>query len=342
MMRVVTFGELMLRLQPQGYGRFVQAESFELRFGGAEANVAVSLAGFGAESVYVTKLPEHEIGQAAVNALRRYGVDVSHIVRGGERVGIYFNEKGASQRPSKCIYDRAGSAISKSVNSDFDWNGIFSGADWFHLTGVTPALGGELPAICEEACACAKKLGLTVSCDLNYRSKLWTKEDARSAMKKICQYVDVCVANEEDARDVFGIEAECTDVERGMLNKADYENVARRLSENLGFKKVSITLRTSINANQNKWAALLYDAGSDSSSYSPEYEMMIVDRLGGGDSFAAGLIYSLLRKSTDQEAVNFAAAAGCLKHSVEGDWNMVSVSEVESLLKGNASGRIQR
>ena len=332
----------MLRLEPQGYYRFVQAGSFDATFGGAEANVSVSLANFGIDSVYVTKLPEHEIGQAAVNALRRYGVDTSYIVRGGDRIGIYFNEKGASQRPSKCIYDRAHSSIAESSNADFDWNGIFKDASWFHITGVTPALGGSLPAICEEACSIAKMKGLTVSCDLNYRSKLWTREKAQEVMQKICKYVDVCIANEEDARDVFGIEADSTDIEHGKLNKKGYESVAKKLSEKCGFKKVAITLRTSVNANQNKWAALLYDAETGKAVYSPEYDMVIVDRLGGGDSFSAALIYSMLNSKTAQETVNFAAAAGCLKHSIEGDWNMVSVSEVERLSSGDISGRIQR
>ena len=341
-MKVVTFGEIMLRLQPPSFQRFVQASSFDLEYGGAEANVAVSLANFGLTSSYVTKLPAHEIGDGAVNALRRYGVDVSHIVRGGERIGIYFNEKGASQRPSKCIYDRAHSAISESVNSDFDWNGIFSDADWFHITGVTPALGGNLPAISEEACAVAKQKGLTVSCDLNYRSKLWTREEARAVMGRICRYVDVCIANEEDARDVFGIEADSTDVEHGYLNKNGYESVARKLAEGCGFKKVAFTLRTSINASVNKWAALLYDAETDNIFMSTEYDVQIVDRLGGGDSFSAGLIYSLLNGKSCEDAVNFACAAGCLKHSVEGDWNMVSVQEVERLAGGDSSGRIQR
>lgn len=339
-MKVVTFGELMLRLEPEGYYRFVQVDRMTSTFGGAEANVAISLANFGLESTYVTKLPSHEIGQSAVNSLRRYGVDTSKIVRGGKRVGIYYNERGASQRPSKCIYDRAGSAIAESVPEDFDWDKIFEGASWYHITGVTPALGGKLPEICIQSCKAAKKRGLTVSLDLNYRSKLWTKEEAKNTMEKIASYVDICIANEDDAKDVFGIEAADTDTENGKLNKEGYKSVARQMVEKYGFKKVAITLRTSINANVNRWSALYYD-GSDF-FFSREHEMFIVDRLGGGDSFCAGLIYSILKNESSQRVVEFASAASCLKHSVEGDFNMVTVEEVERLAHGDASGRIQR
>ncbi len=339
-MKVVTFGELMLRLEPAGYYRFVQVDTMTSTFGGAEANVAVSLANYGMNSVYVTKLPKHEIGQSAVNNLRRYGVCTDYIVRGGERLGIYYNERGASQRGSKCIYDRAHSAIAEAKPEDFDWKTILKDCSWFHITGVTPALGGNLPDICLEACKTAKEMGATVSCDLNYRSKLWTKQQAREVMTKICAYVDVCIANEEDAKDVFGIEAKDNDAAGGHLNKEGYFSVAKQLVENIGFKKVAITLRTSINANQNKWAALFYD-GTDF-FFSKEYEMMIVDRLGGGDSFSAGLIYSILNGKDSQASLDFAVAASCLKHSIEGDFNMVSVDEVEKLVAGNATGRIQR
>ena len=339
-MKVVTFGELMLRLEPAGYYRFVQVDSMTATFGGAEANVAVSLANFGVDSCYVTKLPEHEIGQSAVNNLRRYGVNTQYIVRGGKRVGIYYNERGASQRPSKCIYDRAGSAIAEAEAKDFDWEKIFEGCDWFHITGITPALGGNLPDICEQACKAAKKAGATISCDLNYRSKLWSTQQAQKVMTKLCSYVDVCIANEEDAKNVFGIAAKDSDVETGKLNKEGYFSVAKQLAEKLGFKKVAMTLRTSVNANQNKWAALFYD-GSDFFFFF-EYDMMVVDRLGGGDSFTAGLIYSLLNKKDSQSALDFAVASSCLKHSIEGDFNMVTVAEVEHLAAGDASGRILR
>jgi len=338
--RVVTFGEIMMRLNPEGYRRFVQAERFEASYAGGEANVAVSLAGYGVDAAFVTKLPAHEIGQCAVNALRKYGVDTGKIVRGGARLGIYFVEKGASQRASKVIYDRAGAAIALAEPADFDWENIFAGADWFHFTGITPALGGKLPEICLEACKAAKKLGLTVSCDLNYRKKLWTREEAGKCMAELMPYVDVCISNEEDAKDVFGIEAENTDIYGGKLNHQGYISVARQLADRFGFKKVAITLRGSISASDNDWAGMLYSEGS--AVFSPTYRVHIVDRVGGGDSFGGGLIYSLLNDYEDQDAINFAVAASCLKHSIEQDFNLVSVSEVESLAGGNASGRVQR
>ncbi|MBQ5570377.1 MAG: sugar kinase [Treponema sp.] len=339
-MKVVTFGELMLRLEPPGYLRFVQTENLSATFGGAEANVAISLANFGVDSCYVTKLPSHEIGQAAVNSLRKFGVNTQYIVRGGPRVGIYYNERGASQRGSKCIYDRAGSSIQLSKPEDFDWKQIMQGASWFHITGITPALGPNLVQSCIEAAEEAHKAGATVSLDLNYRAKLWSREEANKAMTELCKYVDICIANEDDAADVFGIKAENTDTTKGELSTEGYKSVARQLMEKFAFKKVAITLRTSINANRNDWQALLYD-GKDF-FFSKKYEIWIVDRVGGGDSFTAGLIYSLLSGKSNQGAVEFAVAASCLKHTIEGDFNMVSVAEVEKLASGNASGRIQR
>ncbi len=340
-MKVVTFGEIMLRLQPEGYYRFVQADSFSATYSGAEANVAISLANYGDDAFFVTKLPPHEIGQCAINALRKYGVHTDFIKRGGKRIGIYYNEKGASQRSSKCIYDRAYSAIAEASLDDFDWNTIFKDCKWFHITGITPAIGGNLPQICMQACECAKKMGVTISCDLNYRSKLWTKEQAQKTMKDICKYVDLCVANEEDAKDVFGIEAIGSDVEGGVLNKDGYVSVARQLAEQLNFKQVAITLRTSINASHNKWAGLFYDGSNF--YYSREYDIAsIVDRIGSGDSFTASLIHSLLHGKDAQSALDFAVAASCLKHSIEGDFNMVSEEEVERLASGTGSGRILR
>lgn len=338
--RVVTFGEIMLRLAPEGYRRFVQADRFGAVYGGGEANVAISLANFGLDSRYVTRLPAHEIGQAAVNTLRSFGVDTAHIVRGGERVGIYFLEKGASQRPSKVIYDRGGSSIATAKRKDFDWDRIFEGADWFHFTGITPALGPELAAVCLEACKAAKGKGLTVSCDLNYRKKLWSREEAGKTMGSLCKYVDVCIANEEDAKDVFGIEPEGNDVTGGKLNRKGYERVALRLAERFGFSKVAITLRGSISASENNWAAMLYEDGK--AYFSKEYNIKIVDRVGGGDSFGAGLIYGFLSGKSAREALEFAVAASCLKHSIEGDYNLVSPAEVEALAGGDASGRVQR
>ena len=340
MKRIVTFGEIMLRLAPNGYYRFFQNDQMQATFGGGEANVAVSLANYGLDSVYVTKLPKHAIGQAAVDSLRYFGVDTSRVVRGGERVGIYFLEKGASQRGSVCIYDRAYSAIALAKPEDFDWNSIFEGADWFHFTGITPALGGNLVEICKQACIAAKRCGVKISCDLNYRGKLWTREEARKAMTELCQYVDVCISNEEDAKDVFGIEAENTDIYGGKLNHEGYKSVAKQLKEKFGFEKVAITLRTSISASDNDWAGMLYD-GEDY-CFSKSYHLHIVDRVGGGDSFGGGLIYALLNGKSSQQAIEFAVAASALKHSVEGDYNRVSVSEVEKLAGGDGSGRVQR
>lgn len=338
--KVVTFGELMLRLAPEGYFRFTQADKFGATFGGGEANVAVSLANYGFDACFVTKLPSHDIGQCAVNSLRKYGVNTSYITRGGERVGIYYLEKGASQRASKCIYDRAYSAIAQAKTSDFNWDEIFEGASWFHFTGITPALGNNAVEICREACKAAKAKGVKISCDLNYRGKLWTRDEAKAAMSDLCQYVDVCIANEEDAKDVFGIEAENTDIHGGKLNHDGYKSVAKQLTDKFGFEKVAITLRSSISANDNDWAAMLYDGGEF--YFSKSYHMHIVDRVGGGDSFGGGLIYGFLSGKTPQGALEFAVAASCLKHSIEGDYNMVSVSEVEKLAGGDGSGRVQR
>lgn len=339
-MKVITFGEIMLRLAPEGYYRFVQAEKYMATYGGGEANVAVSLANYGIDAAFVTKLPAHEIGQAGVNALRRFGVDTSFIARGGDRVGIYFVEKGASQRPSKVIYDRAGSSIAQASPADFDWDAIFEGADWFHFTGITPALGDTLAQICLEACKKAKEKNITVSCDLNYRKKLWSREKAGQVMNELCRYVDVCIANEEDASDVFGIKAANTDITAGKVNHEGYKDVAKQLADRFGFQKVAITLRSSISANDNNWAAMLYDGGQY--YFSKSYPIHIVDRVGGGDSFGAGLIYSCLNGFAPQETIEFAVAASCLKHSIEGDFNMVSVSEVQNLAGGDASGRVQR
>jgi len=340
MKRVVTFGEIMLRLAPDGYYRFFQNDVMQATFGGGEANVAVSLANFGLDSSYVTKLPAHAIGQAAVNSLRYFGVDTSDIVRGGDRVGIYFLEKGASQRGSVCIYDRAHSAIAEAKSGDFDWKKIFAGADWFHFTGITPALGKNVADLCLEACKAAKEAGVKISCDLNYRGKLWTRAQARETMSELCKYVDVCISNEEDAKDVFGIEAEGTDIYGGKLNHDGYRSVAKQLADRFGFEKVAITLRSSISASDNDWAGMLYD-GTEC-YFSKSYHLHIVDRVGGGDSFGAGLIYSLLTEKEPQQAIEFAVAASALKHSVEGDYNRVSVSEVEKLAGGDGSGRVQR
>lgn len=339
-MKVVTFGELMLRLAPENYLRFVQSDKFEATFGGAEANVAVSLANYGVDAAFVSKLPAHEIGQMAVNSLRKFGVDTNKMVRGGDRVGIYYCEKGASQRPSKVIYDRANSSIATAKKEDFDWNSILEGVDWFHFTGITPALSDEVAEICSDALKTAKAKGITVSCDLNFRKKLWSKEKAGKVMGELCKYVDYCIANEEDAKDVFGIEADNTDIYGGKLNREGYISVAKKLTDKFGFKGVAVTLRESLSANDNNWSGMLYTNGE--AYFSKKYAMHIVDRVGGGDSFGGGLIYSLLNGYDAQNTIEFAIAASCLKHSIEGDYNMVSLSEVNNLAGGDASGRVQR
>ena len=340
MKKVVTFGELMLRLAPENYLRFVQSEKYEATFGGAEANVAVSLANYGVDTAFVSKLPDHEIGQAAVNSLRRYGVDTSKIVRGGERVGIYYCEKGASQRPSKVIYDRAYSSIAMANKGDFDWDKILDGASWFHFTGITPALSDSMAEITLDALKVAKSKNITVSCDLNFRKKLWSKEKAGKVMGELCNYVDYCIANEEDAKDVFGIEADNTDIYGGKLDRDGYISVAKKLTDKFNFKGVAITLRESKSANDNDWSGMLYTDGK--AVFSKKYSIHIVDRVGGGDSFGGGLIYSLLNGYDAQSAIEFAIAASCLKHSIEGDYNLVSKKEVETLAGGDASGRVQR
>lgn len=338
--RVVTFGELMLKLSPVGYGRLIQAHQFNVEYSGAEANVAVSLSMFGIPTSFVSVVPNNAIGEAAINSLRHYGVDTSMVEKKGDRIGIYFAEKGASQRPSVVVYDRKGSAITCASRNDFDWDAIFADAEWFHFTGITPALSDSLAAICLEACRVAKRKGVTISCDLNYRKKLWSREKACQVMTEICQYVDVCIANEEDAADVFGINAGCSDVNKGMINEQSYVSVARQLLQKFNFKYVAITLRESISASDNNWSAILFNGKKIYSSR--KYAIHLVDRIGGGDSFGAGLVYSLLGKCDCQHALEFAVAASCLKQTIEGDFNQVTVDEVESLINSNGTGRIQR
>lgn len=341
MNKVVTFGEIMMRLNPPGYLRFLQTNSYEATYAGGEANVAVSLACLGDSSSFVSKVPEHEIGQSAVNALRRYGVDTSDILRGGPRLGIYYCEKGASQRGSKVIYDRAGSSIALAKRDEFDWASILRGADWFHFTGITPALDGQLPEICLDACRTAKEKGITISCDLNYRGKLWSREKACEVMTSMMPYVDLCIANEEDAKDVFGIEAENTDVNTGKLNHDGYISVAKQLVDRFGLKTVAITLRGSLSASDNNWSGMLYTDGQ--AYFARNYLIHLVDRVGGGDSFVGGLIHAM-RKWPDhpQNTIEFAVAASCLKQATEYDFNLASEKEVLALAGGNASGRVQR
>ncbi|MCR4661390.1 MAG: sugar kinase [Clostridia bacterium] len=338
-MKVVTFGEIMLRLAPFGYLRFLQEPSFQATFGGGEANVAVSLSNFGIDTKFVTKLPNNDIALGCVRELNKYGVDTSSISFGGDRMGIYFLEKGASMRGSKVIYDRKYSSISMAKKEDFDWDTILNDCTLFHFTGITPAISDSLAEITLEAVKTAKKKGITVSCDLNYRKKLWSKEKANKVMSSLMPYVDICIANEEDAQDVFNISANA-DLNAGKLDRGRYESVAKQLVDMFNFKKVAITLRESISANDNNWGAMIYSNGV--ANYSKTYSIRIVDRVGGGDSFGAGLIYSLLNNYSDKDAIEFAAAASALKQTIEGDFSLISVNEVESLVSGNIGGRVQR
>ncbi len=339
-MKVVTFGEIMMRLQTRGYKRYIQAQELEVEYGGGEANVAVSLANYGADACFVTKLPENPIGEACLANLRMHNVCTKYIARGGERLGIYFCEKGASQRASNVVYDRAHSSISTADLSDFDWAQIFDGADWFHFTGITPAISDKSAEICLVACKKAKEMGVKISCDLNFRKKLWTSEKAGKVMGELCEYVDVLIANEEDAEKVFGIKAAATDITGGKLDDEGYKDVCKQLTDRFGFEKVAITLRESISASVNNWAALLY---ADGKFYkSKKYTINIVDRVGGGDSFGGGLIYAILANYSNQDTIEFAVAASCLKHTIEGDMNLVTLDEVKNLMKGDGSGRVQR
>jgi 2-dehydro-3-deoxygluconokinase len=338
--KIVCFGELMGRLNPKGFLKIVQADSFELSFAGGEANVAVSLANFGIHSSFVTKLPKNDIAKSALRVLKGYDVNVSDIAFGGERMGMYYVEKGASQRPSKVLYDRKYSSIATSSKDDFDWEKIFNNADWFHFTGITPALSDSVADICMKACETAKNAGVKISCDLNYRKNLWSSEKACEVMSKLMKYVDVCIANEEDAEMVFGIKAENTNITSGIINKAGYESVAKQLQDRFNFKQVAITLRRSLSASDNNWAGMLFE--NNICHFSKEYLIHIVDRVGGGDAFAGGLIYALHSGYEPQLAIEFAVAASCIKQTIEYDFNQVSAAEVESLINGDASGRIQR
>lgn len=338
--KVVTFGEIMLRLSPPNYQRLIQTDSFDVTYGGGEVNVSVSLANFGLNSYYVTKLPINPLGDAALNHLRRFGVKTDYIIRGGDRIGIYFLETGASQRPSKVIYDRAHSAIAETKVGDFDWDEIFKDTQWFHFTGITPALSDTAAELTLEALKKAKKNKVKVSCDLNYREKLWSPERANKVMSKLMEYVDIILGNEEDAEKIFGIKAPESDISTGQLNKEGYKFVTQELAKRFNFELVAITLRESYSASDNGWSALAYDGQYFYNS--PKYQIHIIDRVGGGDAFAGGLIYSLINGNQLQEALDFAVAASCLKHSIPGDFNLVSEDEVKSLQKGNVSGRVQR
>lgn len=340
MKKVVGFGDFLVRLSPPGYLKFIQAEHFDVNYTGAEANVLVSLSCMGVDTDLVTRVPNNAIAESGIAMMRKYGVGTKHIQFGGERMGVFYLEKGASQRPSRIVYDRKYSSIAMTEPGMFDWDAIFEGATNFHVTGITPALGPKMPEVCIEAVKKAKEHGLTVSCDLNYRKNMWTAEQAKECMEEMLKYIDILIANEEDADKVLGIKAADTDVISGKLNKDGYVDVADQLCKKYGVKQVGITLRKSISASDNEWGALLYTEGK--AYFSKTYPIHIVDRVGGGDSFAAGLLYGEVQGFDPQKKIEYAAAASCLKHSIELDFNLSSVAEVELLAKGDASGRVQR
>ncbi len=340
MKKVVTLGEIMLRLTTPNFQRFVQAEKFDVVYGGGEANVAVALSNYGLDAHFVSKLPDNAIGQSALNSLRKFGVQTDYIARGGERLGIYFLEIGASMRPSKVVYDRAHSSIAEATIEDFDFDAIFEDAEWFHFSGITPAISDSAAKVTEEALKAAKRHNVTVSVDLNFRKKLWTPEKAQSVMRPLMEYVDVCIGNEEDAEKVLGFKPGDTDVTSGDLELDGYKKIFKEMKEEFGFKYVTSTLRESYSASDNGWSALIYD-GNDF-YHSKHYDIRLVDRVGGGDSFASGLIYGLMMLENKEEALEFAVAASALKQTIPGDANLVTVDEVTTLKDGDASGRVQR
>ncbi|MEA2005510.1 MAG: KHG/KDPG aldolase/sugar kinase fusion protein [Acidobacteriota bacterium] len=339
-MKVVTFGELMIRLSPPPGVRLKQTQKFDVHFGGAEANVAVSLAQFGLNAFFVTALPENDMGDNACDTLKKFGVDTRFILRKGNRMGIYYLEHGAGPRPSKVIYDRSNSAICEIEPGDIDWEQVLSGANWFHWTGITPALNKSLRSTLRDGLKTARKKGITVSADINYRKKLWSEDEAQLVMTEFMPFVDIIIGNEEDPIKVFGIKPKGTDVTRGKLEIEGYKELAKTMIEHFGFKKVTITLRESISASENLWSACLFDGKNFFQS--PKHRVWIVDRVGTGDAFAAGLIYSFLKGKTDSEALSFGVAAACLKHSIYGDFNPVSVQEVGRIAAGETTGRVQR
>ncbi len=340
MAKIVTFGELMLRLKTPDNLRFVQSEAFEATYGGGEANVCVSLSNYGHEAYFMSALPNNAIGDAALNSLRRYGVHTDYIIRNKHRMGIYYLEAGASVRASKVIYDRADSAVCNIEAKDFDFETIFKGADWFHWSGITPAIDSRTAAVLKEACIVAKKMGVKISVDLNFRKKLWTSEESQKIMRPLMEYVDVCIGNEEDLALSLGFVSEKIDVTKGHLDLDAYREILNEAREEFKFEKICCTLRESHSASDNGWSAILYNG--EEFIVSRKYELRIIDRVGGGDSFASGLICGLLDKPNDQEAIEFAVAASALKHTILGDFNQVSKEEVEALVAGDGSGRVQR
>lgn len=338
--KVVTLGEIMMRLSTPDFKRFVQSDSFDVTYGGGEANVAAALCNYGLNGTFVTRVPNNPLGQSAINHLRRYGVDTRFIVRGGKRLGIYFLETGASMRASQVIYDRADASIAEVDISEFDFDKIFEGADWFHTTGITPALSDKAAALTEAALKAAKTKGITTSIDLNYRKKLWSKEKAREVMTSLCRYVDVCIGNEEDADTTLGFTSKGTDITKGELNLDGYKDVFRQMKEKFNFKYIASTLRESHSASDNGWSALVYDGNEF--YHTKSYEIRIVDRVGSGDSFASGFIYGLVTGMAMSDAAEFGVAASAIKHTIPGDLNHATLSEINELVKGDGSGRVQR
>ena len=338
--KVVTLGEIMLRLSTPDFKRFVQADTFDVTYGGGEANVAAALCNYGLNGTFVSKVPANPIGQSAINHLRRYGVDTQYVARGGKRLGIYFLETGASMRASQVVYDRADASIAEVEISEFDFDKIFEGADWFHTTGITPALSDKAAALTLAALKAAKAKGITTSIDLNYRKKLWSKEKAREVMTELCKYVDVCIGNEEDADTTLGFKSAGTDVTKGELNLDGYKDVFKQMKEKFGFKYIASTLRESHSASDNGWSALVYDGNEF--YHTKEYNVRIVDRVGSGDSFASGFIFGLVTGMKMGDAAEFGVAASAIKHTIPGDLNHATLNEVQELVKGDGSGRVQR
>ena len=342
MAKIVTMGEIMLRLSTPGFEKFIQADQFDVNYGGGEANVAVSLANYGHDASFVSKVPANPIGECAVAALRKYNVETKHVARGGERLGIYYLETVASMRASNVVYDRAHSSISTATAEDFDFDAIFEGADWFHFTGITPAVSDEAAVLTELACKAAKAHGVTVSVDLNFRKKLWSSEKAQKVMSNLMQYVDVCIGNEEDAEKVLGFKPGNTDVTSGDLELAGYEDIFKQMVEKFNFKYVISSLRESYSASDNGWSACIYSRDTKEFYHSKKYNVRIVDRVGGGDSFAAGVICGFVDNKDFKAALEFGVAASALKHTIPGDFNLVSRADVDNLVAGDGSGRVQR
>ncbi len=339
-MKVLAFGEILVRMSAPGFNRFLQTDSYLTTYTGAEANICVFLSLNGVEAEFLTKLPVNDIAECSLAALHKYGVRTDNVLRGGDRIGLYYIERGASQRPSKLVYDRKYSSIAMAQPEEFDWDALLEGVDLFTFSGITPALGGALPRICQDACEAAKIKGIPVVADLNYRGNLWTPTEARIVMRELAPYVDVLVGNEDDADKCLGIKPKNTDVTKGNLNKEGYLEVAREISETFGCKTVAFTLRTSFSASDNGWAGMLFQGGE--AYFSKEYRIHLVDRVGGGDSFTSGLIYSLIHHYDAQKSIDFAVAASCLKQTIEMDFNLSTVAEIERLANGDASGRVQR